>query len=160
DNNRVSVFTPDGTFLRKWSMPNPFGSPRGIAVGANDDVYVHDYSTHMILRFTSNGEFVTQWSTVGAVPEFGLAVDAAGYVYVTADDRIQVFTASGGYVRQWGSSGRRDGEFQNADGLAIDAAGNVYVADNGNDRIQKFTNAGTFLAKWGSSGTGDGQFRQ
>ena len=43
--------------------------------------------------------------------------------------------------------------------MAVDASGNVYVADMVNDRIQKFTSEGTFLAKWGSQGNGDGQFR-
>jgi DNA-binding beta-propeller fold protein YncE len=42
--------------------------------------------------------------------------------------------------------------------VAIDADGNVYVADTGNDRIQKFSSDGTFIAAWGSSGTGPGQF--
>jgi hypothetical protein len=43
-------------------------------------------------------------------------------------------------------------------GVAVDASGNVYVADNGNRRIQKFTSSGTYVTQWGSYGTGDGQF--
>lgn len=42
--------------------------------------------------------------------------------------------------------------------VAVDGAGNVYVADTDNYRIQKFDSAGGFLAKWGSNGRGDGQF--
>ena len=42
--------------------------------------------------------------------------------------------------------------------MAVDSAGNVYVADRGNDRIQKFTSAGVFLAEWGIFGTGEGEF--
>ncbi|MBI4200532.1 MAG: 6-bladed beta-propeller, partial [Chloroflexi bacterium] len=44
--------------------------------------------------------------------------------------------------------------------VAVDASGNVYVADQENDRIQKFTSGGLFLAKWGSFGSGDGQFNE
>ena len=42
--------------------------------------------------------------------------------------------------------------------VALDSAGNVYVADTGNDRIQKFSSNGTFITKWGSQLNGDGQF--
>src|SRR5437868_12773438 len=48
--------------------------------------------------------------------------------------------------------------FRSPQGVAVDAADNVYVADTNNNRIQKFNSTGTFLTKWGSNGTGDGQF--
>jgi DNA-binding beta-propeller fold protein YncE len=43
-------------------------------------------------------------------------------------------------------------------GLALDAEGNLFVADTRNHRIQKFDSNGQFLATWGSAGSGDGQF--
>ena len=62
------------------------------------------------------------------------------------------------YLTQWGTEGAGSGQFDRPYGVAVDASGNVYVADMGNDRIQKFTSSGTYLTQWGSSGTGDGQF--
>jgi len=62
------------------------------------------------------------------------------------------------YLLQWGRAGTADGEFLGPGGIAVDASGNVFVADYGNHRIQKFTGTGTFLLKWGTNGTGDGQF--
>jgi hypothetical protein len=50
------------------------------------------------------------------------------------------------------------GKFNDPEGLDVDAAGNVYVADRDNHRIQKFNSQGSFLLAWGSSGTGNGQF--
>jgi tripartite motif-containing protein 71 len=38
--------------------------------------------------------------------------------------------------------------------VAVDAAGNFYVADTGNNRVQKFDGAGAFLEEWGSIGDG------
>src|SRR6266540_3767266 len=86
--------------------------------------------------------------------------------------RIGVFLVSAGVVvalarpvgadvvftQAWGSGGSGDGQFSYPAGLAVDAAGNVYVADSNNGRIQKFTSTGGFLTKWGSNGSGDGQF--
>ena len=39
---------------------------------------------------------------------------------------------------KWGSMGFTDGQFYNPWGIAVDGAGNVYVADTGNDRVQVF----------------------
>jgi DNA-binding beta-propeller fold protein YncE len=43
-------------------------------------------------------------------------------------------------------------------GMALDAQGNLYVADTLNHRIQVFDSEGNFLITWGSEGSGDGQF--
>jgi DNA-binding beta-propeller fold protein YncE len=41
--------------------------------------------------------------------------------------------------------------------VAVDAAGNVFVAEDYRCRIQMFTATGTFLVSWGMPGTGNGQ---
>jgi sugar lactone lactonase YvrE len=43
-------------------------------------------------------------------------------------------------------------------GLAVDAAGNVWVVDAGSDRIEIFAPDGSFLETWGASGSEEGQF--
>ena len=59
----------------------------------------------------------------------------------------------------WGKTGTANGQFAaNGGGIAVDKAGNVYVADSDNARVQVFSAKGKFLRKWGSPGTGDGQF--
>src|ERR1044071_8531345 len=62
------------------------------------------------------------------------------------------------YLTQWGSPGSGSGQFDNPNGIAIDAAGDVYVADTYNHRIQKFAATGAYLTEWGSLGNGNGQF--
>ena len=44
--------------------------------------------------------------------------------------------------------------------MAVDADGNVYVADTGNARVVKLSPAGEVLATFGRKGTGDGEFQE
>jgi len=63
------------------------------------------------------------------------------------------------YLYQWGTYGTGDGQFNLPFGVAVDASGNVYVADYYNNRIQKFASDGTYVTQWGTYGGGDGQLR-
>lgn len=83
----------------------------------------------------------------------GLAVDPVAQRLVVADtknDRIVLYdidpasgslTPAGGF----GSSGNGPGEFGKPHGIAVDATGNVYVADTGNSRVQVFDSGGSLL---------------
>src|SRR5205085_6917814 len=58
-------------------------------------------------------------------------------------------------------TGGGNGKFQNgAAGVAVDSAGNIYVADPDalHSRIQKFNSAGVFVSALGGPGNGNGQF--
>jgi sugar lactone lactonase YvrE len=63
-------------------------------------------------------------------------------------------------IATWGDQGVSDGNFKSPSSVAVDSAGNVYVADTGNNRIQKFSGNGTFVTKWGTYGTANGSFNQ
>jgi tripartite motif-containing protein 71 len=91
----------------------------------------------------------------------GIAQDASGNFFVadTQNLRVEKFDKTGKFVTMFGSKGNADGQFNpisdegtgtGPGGVAVDKAGNVYVADTWNHRIQKFDNNGKFLAKWGS----------
>jgi subtilisin family serine protease/sugar lactone lactonase YvrE len=57
----------------------------------------------------------------------------------------------------FGSSGSGNGKFNFPEGVAIDAGGNVWVADTGNGRIQKFNSKGEYLTQFGSLGSANGK---
>jgi tripartite motif-containing protein 71 len=59
---------------------------------------------------------------------------------------------------QKGSYSELQGHFKNPAGVAVDMAGNVYVADEYNHRIQRFDSSGKFSLEWGSKGDMGGQF--
>ena len=97
----------------------------------------------------------------------GLVADGAGNLYVSdfANHTIRKITPAGGvttlagYVGQSGTWDGTPGGFRNPGGLAIDGAGNVYVADRSNSSIRKVTPAGvvsTLAGSSGSSGSADG----
>lgn len=60
----------------------------------------------------------------------------------------------------WGSAGQGAGQFLGPKGLAVDADGNVYVADSQNHRIQVLDPEGVPIAQWGEQGSQPGQFQE
>jgi DNA-binding beta-propeller fold protein YncE len=177
-NHRIQKFDSNGNFLLKWGShgtgPGQFNVPRGVAVDPNDgSVYVADKENHRIQKFDSNGNFILSWGSYGTgegelIRPFGVTVDPhTGHVLVadTQNDRIQVFDSNGNFLYGWGRpqagndpNGWDDGRMEWPRDVAVDASGNVYVADTDHDRIQKFDSLGNFILKWGSCGYGDGQF--
>ena len=91
----------------------------------------------------------------------GVGADAAGNLYVadSANHTIRKITPGGvvttfaGWVGQSGGQDGIPGNFRNPDGLAVDPAGNVFVADSTNNTIRVITPAGSVSTLAGSSGS-------
>ncbi len=147
-----------------------FYQPSGVAVGPGTNIYVADSGNNLIRKITPVGSnwvvttLAGQAGTNGfrdgtgtnalfSTPK-GVAVDSAGNVYVADFDYciIRVITPAGvvntiaGYPSPLG--GTNDGTnsfalFDDPSGVAVDSAGNLYVADQGNDTIRMITPVGT-----------------
>ncbi|MEQ1730439.1 MAG: 6-bladed beta-propeller, partial [Vicinamibacterales bacterium] len=63
------------------------------------------------------------------------------------------FNKEGNFLKQWGSTGAGNGQFAGLKAIAVDANGNVYVADAGNKRIQVFDGDGNFKSQFSGIGS-------
>jgi len=85
-----------------------------------------------------------------------VAWDTAGNLFVAdgvGNARVAKFNNKGVFIKSWGSRGNGPGQFGTVRAIAVDAQGNVYVADSTNKRIQVFDNNGTFKTQYTNVGT-------
>src|SRR5438094_5149791 len=85
-----------------------------------------------------------------------VAWDSSGNIFVAdgvGNARVGKFNNKGVFIKSWGSRGNGPGQFGTVRAIAVDAPGNVYVADAGNKRIQVFDNNGTFKTQYTNVGT-------
>lgn len=147
-NNRIEKFSSTGVFD---------GWTGGCTSGAN---CVGGTSKGFTCTLATCGATVSGAAVGEFSGPFGVAVDSAGYVYVTdtGNDRVETFDSIGVTNFPFGISGAAPGDFSAPTGIAVDSASNVYVVDGGNNRVEKFTSTGGFVMTWGSLGAGNNQF--
>ncbi len=138
-----------------------FVMPAGIAIDAKGNLFVTEYGSNVIRKITPQGVVSTPYGQIGVFGSVdgqgngasfnrpvGIAIDSSGSLYVadsgshairriTPDGMVRTLAGAGG-------GGARDGvgaaaQFNAPFGVAVDASGNVYVADYGNHQIRKIT---------------------
>jgi sugar lactone lactonase YvrE len=158
--------------------------PTGIAVDAAGNKYIADHLNNRIRMVSATGIITTIAgnSIIGYGGDggpataaqlnapYGVAVDASGNVYFADmyNDCVRMINASGTITSVAGSffTGGYSGDggpataagLYNPVAVAIDASGNLYIADQGNEVIRKVDASGTITTFAGSSGgySGDG----
>jgi sugar lactone lactonase YvrE len=145
-NERVQVFSPDGTFIRAWggagNGPSQFVEPVGIVIGPDGRVYVADSGNARISVFQRDGTPITQWPVAAwqgqAYFEPYLAVDNSGLLYATssATGSVEVYDLDGNFVTELISAGAEP--FQRPIGITQAATGEIMVTDAGANAVLQF----------------------
>lgn len=107
-------------------------------------------------RFAEWGDLLKPVYTNPGVTIYAVQGQYAGAVPVTTIEEVPQVAEADGEAPVQGAPG----VLSQPRGVAVDAAGNIYVADFGNDRVQKFAPDLAFLKEWGSHGSLPSQFKQ
>ena len=143
-------------------------APQAVAVDNAGNLYIADTANHVVREVTAAGTISTIAGNGSAGsgtnqlngPQ-GVAVDGSGNVYVADTGNSRVVKVSGGSLSVVAGTGTPgfggDGgaassaQLNSPVGLAVDSAGNLYIADVDNNRIRKVTSGGTISTLAGSS---------
>jgi len=165
-------FDSDGKFLREighnlyaWSFAH------SVKIDRDDNIWVADKGSDMVIKFDPQGRVAMVFGRKQEASDEGtsslkhprpplppvdgmfrqvtdMAWDAAGNTYISdgyINSRVAKIDKNGAWIKSWGEPGDQPGQFSTPHSIAVDAGGNVYVADRGNRRIQVFDGEGKFL---------------
>jgi sugar lactone lactonase YvrE len=161
----VSTLAGSGTF--SYSGDNgpatnaQLNLPGGVAVDAARNVYVSDSANHRVRKISRDGSIATVAGTGAAGfggdggqaaaaqlnSPLGLALDAAGNLYiadtlnsrvrkVATDGTISTVAGNGSFGFSGDNGAATSAQLNQPEGVAVDKAGNLYIADTGNHRVR------------------------
>jgi uncharacterized protein (TIGR03663 family) len=104
-------------------------SPRAVAIGPNGERVIADTGNHRIVVLDATGNYLRSFGS------FCNLTDPGNTPCTDPDGDGPLAVGDGQFYEPWG--------------VAVDAEGNIYVADTWNGRIQVFAPDGTFLRRWG-----------
>jgi hypothetical protein len=178
-NTRLFEFDQAGNYVREIGEGNyGFEFAHSVRVDPEDNIWAVDEGSNLVIKFNPAGRVVMVLghrpeAVEGAVPtQQGPAPPAEKYIFSRPTDvgwdpqgnifvsdgygnnRVVKYDKNGRFLKQVGSekSGHESDQFNLPHGLAVDAQGNVYVADRSNHRLQVFDNNLEFKASYDNIG--------
>jgi DNA-binding beta-propeller fold protein YncE len=153
-NNRVVKFDAEGNFMMEWGETGTgngqFRDPHALAMDSQGRLFVGDRANSRIQIFTQNGEHLATWHQFGRPS--GLFIDENDVLY-SADSEsntarnagwrrgIYIGSAATGFITAFIPDPEPDPDNSGtsaAEGVAVDAMGNVYGAEVGPRMLRKY----------------------
>jgi len=154
-NNRILKFDKTGKFIKEWGKlgngPGEFDQPHSLAFDSRGRLVVGDRNNNRVQIFDQDGKFLQEFRQFSRPS--GVWVDKNDILYVADSESESVSRNHNGWKRgiRWGSL--KDGKILGfipdpdekatgtsaAEGVAVDAAGNIYGAEVGPKAVKKYT---------------------
>jgi NHL repeat len=153
-NNRVMKFTKDGKFIKEWGKlgtgPGEFDQPHALAFDSKGRLFVGDRNNNRIQIFDQEGKFL------GEMRQFsrpsGIFIDKHDMLYVADSESESVSRNHDGWKRGIRIGSIKTGKIvafipdpvdkapstSAAEGVAVDAAGNIYGAEVGPKALKRY----------------------
>ena len=154
----------------------------GMAVDAQDRVYIFNRSPHPLMIFEKNGDFAGGWGEGYFSRPHGTRISPDRAIYFTddIDQLVSKFTLEGKLLMTLGEKGKASdtgyvanpdlmtslktikrgaGPFNRPTGIGVSSTGDIFISDGyGNAQVHKFSADGKYLFSWGGPGTGESEF--
>jgi 6-bladed beta-propeller len=157
-NARIVKFDKNGKYIKEWgkagSGPGEFNIPHSLAMDSKGRLFVADRGNVRLQIFNQDGGFIDQWYQFSRIS--GIFIDKNDMLYA-ADSESSPTSHPGGWRRGMRIGSVRDGKVQYfipdpqhtdvasapggtsaAEGVAVDAKGNVYGAEVGPMAVKKY----------------------
>jgi DNA-binding beta-propeller fold protein YncE len=153
-NARIVKFTAAGKFIKTWgskgTAPGQFDIPHALAMDSRGRLFVADRNNNRIQIFDQEGNFLAAWTQFSRPS--GIAIDRNDWLYVADSESESVAKNHDGWKRGIRIGSARDGAVtafipdpvakatttSAAEGIAVDAAGNIYGAEVGPKRLMRY----------------------
>ncbi len=155
-NNRIVKFSSEGRYIKEWGQTGAedgeFRDPHALAMDSQGRLFVGDRGNSRIQIFDQEGSHLATWTQFGRPS--GLFIDQNDILYAADSESNATWSAHPGWRRGIYIGSARDGWVtafipdpepdpdgsgtSAAEGVAADAAGNVYGAEVGPRMLRKY----------------------
>ncbi|MFD2718360.1 IPT/TIG domain-containing protein [Hymenobacter monticola] len=158
-NSKLYKYNNAGTRLNRWGNLSTYS---GLVLDAVGNYYFHDPQAGAIKKYSASHQLLTTYGS-SLINVYAMAVDVLGNVYALqtspAGAGIMKFAPDGRQLNTFTNLGGNINYNSSGNGLAVDAAGNMYVTDYYAGCVRKIGPQGQLLPAIGTSGYGLGQLR-